>query len=358
MKPKMESLPVSVRFLEKALILYNERDRLVVFKNECIFMQEEEGFMKKLIALLLAAVMTMSLLTACGGNDGAEADETVTDAAGAENEADSTDAAGAESEANDADAAGAENAEDAADAESGADAEGAEGGEVSEALADGVLTVGTNAEFPPFEYVDDNGEPDGFDVALIKAIGEKLGVEVVVENMEFDSLVAAIGSKIDVAIAGMTVTDERKESVDFSDAYYDAVQYVIVPDGSDIASAADLAGKAIGVQMGTTGDFIATDDVEGSEVSRYNKGVDAVNDLINGRVDCVIIDKNPALVFESTFEGQVKAIPREQFEFGVEEYAIAIPRGDAALLSQVNKALEEIKADGTFDELVKQYIEN
>lgn len=305
--------------------------------------------MKKLIALLLAGVMTMSLLTACGGNDGAKEDETVTDAAGAENEADSADAAGAESEANDADAAGTE---DAADAESGADAEGAEAGEVSEALADGVLTVGTNAEFPPFEYVDDNGEPDGFDVAL------KLGVEVEVENMEFESLVAAIGSKIDVAIAGMTVTDERKESVDFSDAYYDAVQYVIVPEGSDIASAADLAGKAIGVQLGTTGDFIATDDVEGSEVSRYNKGVDAVNDLINGRVDCVIIDKNPALVFESTFEGQVKAIPGEQFEFGVEEYAIAIPRGDAALLSQVNKALEEIKADGTFDELVKQYIEN
>ncbi len=315
-------------------------------------MQEEEGFMKKLIALLLAGVMTMSLLTACGGNDGAEAEETVTDAAGAENEADSADAAGAESEANDADAAGTE---DAADAESGADAEA---GEVSEALADGVLTVGTNAEFPPFEYVDDNGEPDGFDVALIKAIGEKLGVEVEVENMEFESLVAAIGSKIDVAIAGMTVTDERKESVDFSDAYYDAVQYVIVPEGSDIASAADLAGKAIGVQLGTTGDFIATDDVEGSEVSRYNKAVDAVNDLINGRVDCVIIDKNPALVFESTFEGQVKAIPGEQFEFGVEEYAIAVPKGDAAMLSQVNKALEEIKADGTFDELVKQYIEN
>ena len=287
--------------------------------------------MKKLIALLLAGVMTMSLLTACGGSDGTNADETTTDAAGAENEADN------------------------ADAESEADAET---GEVSEALADGVLTVGTNAEFPPFEYVDDNGEPDGFDIALIKAIGEKLGVEVVVENMEFDSLVAAIGSKIDVAIAGMTVTDERKASVDFSDAYYDAVQYVIVPEGSDIASAADLSGKAIGVQMGTTGDFIASDDVEGAEVSRYNKGVDAVNDLINGRVDCVIIDKNPALVFESTFEGQVKALPGEQFEFGTEEYAIAIPKGDGALLSQVNKALEEIKADGTFDELVKQYIEN
>lgn len=311
--------------------------------------------MKKLIALLLAGVMTMSLLTACGGSDGTNADETTTDAAGAENEADAADAEDAADTENEADAAGAENEADNADAESEADAET---GEVSEALADGVLTVGTNAEFPPFEYVDDNGEPDGFDIALIKAIGEKLGVEVVVENMEFDSLVAAIGSKIDVAIAGMTVTDERKASVDFSDAYYDAVQYVIVPEGSDIASAADLSGKAIGVQMGTTGDFIASDDVEGTEVSRYNKGVDAVNDLINGRVDCVIIDKNPALVFESTFEGQVKALPGEQFEFGTEEYAIAIPKGDGALLSQVNKALEEIKADGTFDELVKQYIEN
>lgn len=308
--------------------------------------------MKKLIALLLAGVMTMSLLTACGGSDGTKADETEANAAGTEDEAAVADAE------NEADAAGAENEADTADTESEADASEAETGETSKALADGVLTVGTNAEFPPFEYVDDNGEPDGFDIALIKAIGEKLGVEVVVENMEFDSLVAAIGSKIDVAIAGMTVTDERKESVDFSDAYYDAVQYVIVPEGSDIASAADLSGKAIGVQMGTTGDFIATDDVEGSEVSRYNKGVDAVNDLINGRVDCVIIDKNPALVFESTFEGQVKAVPGEQFEFGTEQYAIALPKGDTALVSQVNAALKEIRDDGTFDELVKQYIEN
>ncbi len=104
-------------------------------------------------------------------------------------------------------------------------------------LADGVLTVGTNAEFPPFEYVGDDGEPDGFDIALIKAIGEKLGVDVEVENMEFDSLVASIGSKIDVAIAGMTVTDERKNMVDFSDSYYQAVQYVLVPKETDIAEA-------------------------------------------------------------------------------------------------------------------------
>lgn len=291
--------------------------------------------MKRFLAILLTTVMTAGLLTACGGSDAASA------------EAETQEADAPEAETQEADVAEAETQE--ADA-SEADAAG------SEALADGVLTVGTNAEFPPFEYVGDDGEPDGFDVALIKAIGEKLGVTVEVENMEFDSLVASIGNKIDVAIAGMTVTDERKNSVDFSDSYYDAVQYVIVPEGSEIASFDDLAGKAIGVQLGTTGDFIASDDVEGASVSQYNKAVDAVNDLINGRVDCVIIDKNPALVFESKFAGQVKAIDGAQFDFEVENYAIALPKGDTVLGGQINQALEELKADGTFDKLVEEYI--
>ncbi len=275
--------------------------------------------MKKLLAVLLATVMTMSLLTACSSNKAAETTKE-TEATGTTEAAETTEAA------------------------------------ASEALSDGVLTVGTNAEFPPFEYVDDNGEPDGFDMALIKAVGEKLGVKVEVENMEFASLISSIGSKIDVAIAGMTVTDERKESVDFSDSYYEAVQYVILPEGSEIATAEDLKNKAIGVQLGTTGDFIAS-DIEGATVSQYNKAVDAVNDLINGRVDCVIIDKNPALVFEGKFEGQITAVDGAQFDFEPEQYAIAMPKGDAALVEQVNKALEEIKADGTFDELVKTYIE-
>ena len=275
--------------------------------------------MKKLLAVLLATVMTMSLLTACSSNKAAETTKE-TEATGTTEAAETTEAA------------------------------------ASEALSDGVLTVGTNAEFPPFEYVDDNGEPDGFDMALIKAVGEKLGVKVEVENMEFASLISSIGSKIDVAIAGMTVTDERKESVDFSDSYYEAVQYVILPAGSEIATAEDLKNKAIGVQLGTTGDFIAS-DIEGATVSQYNKAVDAVNDLINGRVDCVIIDKNPALVFEGKFEGQITAVDGAQFDFEPEQYAIAMPKGDAALVEQVNKALEEIKADGTFDELVKTYIE-
>lgn len=286
--------------------------------------------MKKLLAAMLTAVLCMSLLTACG-NSATEA--APTEEAAAEDTAAAEDAAATE------DTAAAE--ETAAE---------------SQALADGVLNVGTNAEFPPFEYVNDSGEPDGFDIALIKAIGEKIGVDVQVDNMEFASLVSSIGSKIDVSIAGMTVTDERKATVDFSDSYYEAVQYVILPEGSDIATADDLKGKAIGVQLGTTGDFLA-EEIEDATISQYNKGVDAVNDLINGRLDCVIIDKNPALVFEAKFEGQVTAVDGAQFGFEAEEYAIAIPKGDTALAEKINAALQEIIADGTFDALVAEYIE-
>ncbi len=221
---------------------------------------------------------------------------------------------------------------------------------------DKVLRVGTNAEFPPFEYVGDDGQPDGFDIALIKAIGEKMGYEVVVENMEFASLVGAIGTKIDVSIAGMTIDEERLQSVDFSDPYYDAIQYVIVPEGSDIDCAADLEGKKIGVQLGTTGDY-AVEEIEGATAAQYNKGVDAVNDLLNGRVECVIIDKNPALVFEAEYDGIV-ALPGDQFDFGVEQYAIALPKGDTELAEKINSALKELKEDGTYDKLVEQYIEN
>ncbi|MCQ2082676.1 MAG: basic amino acid ABC transporter substrate-binding protein [Lachnospiraceae bacterium] len=229
------------------------------------------------------------------------------------------------------------------------------GSSSNDVLADGVLTVGTNAEFPPFEFIGDDGQPDGFDIALIKAVGEKLGVKVEVSNMEFASLVTSIGSKIDVAIAGMTVTEERKQAVEFSNPYYDAVQYVILPKDSAIKTADDLVGKTIGVQLGTTGDFIAQ-DIQDSTVSAYNKAVDAVNDLINGRVDVVIIDKNPALVFESKYSDSVVAVDGAQYGFEVEQYAIAMPKGNTELVEKVNKAIEELKADGTFDQLVEKYI--
>ncbi|MCM1065037.1 MAG: basic amino acid ABC transporter substrate-binding protein [Eubacterium sp.] len=218
-----------------------------------------------------------------------------------------------------------------------------------------VLVVGTNAEFPPFEYVGDNGEPDGFDVALIGAIADKMGMDVQMENIEFDSLVASIGTKLDAAIAGMSITEERLAEVDFSDEYYEAVQYVVVPAGSDIAAPEDLEGKTIGVQLGTTGNFIA-DEIKDANVQTYNKAVDAVTDLTNGRVDVVIIDKNPAEVFAEQFSGKVEIIDGAQFEFEPEYYAIALPKG-SDMVEKVNAALAELKADGTFDALVEQYIQ-
>ena len=285
---------------------------------------------KTAVAVLLAMTMAMAF-AGCGSNDAdvsSEAKDSVADVS---------------SEAQD----GTENA-------------GTEGAAGQDVLADGVLTVGTNAEFPPFEFVGDDGEPDGFDIALIKAIGEKIGAEVTVENMEFDSLVASIGSKIDVAIAGMTVTDERKNMVDFSDDYYEAVQYVIVSADSEIASAADLEGKTIGVQLGTTGDIIASESIKDAKAAQYNKAVDAVNDLRNGRVDAVIVDKNPAQVFGEQFKDEVKLFDGESEAFGFEKeyYAIALPKGDTKLAAAINDALAELKSDGTFDELVSQYIGN
>lgn len=278
--------------------------------------------MKKIIAMLLTAAISVSLI-ACGSSAGS----------------------------------GSSAPQDAAAAEGTASAEGAE----SEALADGKLIVGTNAEFPPFEYLGDNGEPDGFDMALIKAIGEKLGVEVEIQNMEFGSLITSIGSKIDIAVAGMTVTEERKNAVDFSDSYYDAVQFVILPADSTIAESKDLLGKTIGCQLGTTGEYLIDDLIaeDGTTQKKsYNKAVDAVNDLLNGRLDCVIIDKNPAMVFQSNYPDQLKLTEGAAFGFEAEQYAIAMPKGDTALAEKINAALAEIRTDGTFDKLVEQYIQN
>lgn len=278
---------------------------------------------KKISATLLTAITAVSL-TACGGNSAAV---TTSGATAAQK-----------------DTASASTKETA----------------VSEALSDGVLTVGTNAAFPPFEYVGDDGNPDGFDIALIKAIGEEMGVKVEISDMEFDSLVASIGNKVDVAIAGMTITDERKDAVDFSDPYYDAVQYVLVSKDSDISSYDDLKGKAIGSQLGTTGDFICEDLVSedaSTTASTYDKGVDAVNDLINGRLDAVILDKNPALVFAEQYDS-ISALDGTDFGFETEQYAIAIPKGDDALTSAINDALATLKENGTYDKLVAEYIEN
>ncbi len=229
-----------------------------------------------------------------------------------------------------------------------------------------VLKIGTNAEFPPFEFMGDDGQPDGFDIALIKAIGEEIGMEVQIENMEFKSLIGAIESgNIQGIIAGMTVDDERKKSVDFSDGYYEAHQMVLVRKDSDITKTEDLNGKKIAVQEGTTGDFVASGDpdwefilgvsLQNTEVSRMKKGLDAVIELKNGRVDAVIIDSNPAQVFAEENADDIKIVDSIQCE--TETYAIAVSKDEPDLLNSINTALKTLKDNGKYDEILKQYIE-
>jgi len=169
------------------------------------------------------------------------------------------------------------------------------------------LTMGTNAEFPPFEFVADNnagivGQFDGVDVALAKRIADEYGYELVIENMAFDALIMALESgRIDFIAAGMTATDERRKTVDFTETYYKAVQYIIVRgDNTDIRSVNDLNGKIVGVQQGTTGDFIVSDDLYPDGVMRYSRGIDAVLDLKSNKIDAIVIDSMPATVFVNT----------------------------------------------------------
>lgn len=225
------------------------------------------------------------------------------------------------------------------------------------------LTIGTNPEFPPFEYIDENGEIAGFDIAVIKAIGEEMGYTVNIKSMEFKSLIASISTGgIDAAIAGMTVTDERKQSVNFSDSYYTATQYIVVPIGSSIKSLADLNGKSIAVQEGTTGDILATPAEDNSiitdsstTVKRFKKGTDAIVELKNNGVDAVVIDANPAKEYVNANQSSLTYIVDDS---STEEYAIAVSKGNASLLNDLNMGFEKIKANGTFDRLVEEYINN
>lgn len=288
--------------------------------------------MKKTIATMLAVVLGVVSLTACGSSNTAATTET---AQTVESAAD-TGSTAAETEST------AETTETA-----GADA-------AVTTLQDGVLTVGSNLTFPPFDTVDDNGAPDGFDIKLIEAIAEKLGLTVEWQDMEFGALVAAIGTKIDCSIAAMTITDERKQTVDFADPYFDAVQYIVMKSDAEIKTADDLKGLTIGVQMGTTGDY-AAQEIEGATVQAYDKSVYAVNDLLNGKVDCVIVDQGPAKVFEANNEGKIVAVSGAEFGFEVEQYGIALPKG-SPLVDQFNTALKELKEDGTYDALYEEYI--
>lgn len=219
------------------------------------------------------------------------------------------------------------------------------------------LIVGTNAEFVPFEYVDDDGNIDGFDIALMKEVGKKLDMEVVIENMEFKGLIGAIDSeKINVIAAGMTIDEERKQTCDFTDPYIQSKQVVIVKKGNTaITKEEDLKGKVIAVQEGTTGDFIATDDAGAKEVLRFKKYLDAVKEVENGKADAVIIDSAPA---DKMVEANSNVEIVKDLVMADEEYGIAVKKGNTELLEKINTAISELKADGTFDKLVDEYINN
>ncbi len=221
------------------------------------------------------------------------------------------------------------------------------------------LTMGTNAEFPPYEFYE-AGEVSGIDAEIAAAIAEKLGMELVIEDMEFDSIISAVKSgRIDMGMAGMTVTDERLEEVSFTTSYATGVQVVIVTEDSPITSVDDLfdedAQHVIGVQLATTGDLYSTWDIEDEglgTVDRYNKGADAVLALKNGQVDCVIIDNEPAKAFVAANEG-LKIL---ETAYAVEDYAIAIAKDNTDLLEQVDAALQELIEDGTVQSIIDKYI--
>ena len=217
----------------------------------------------------------------------------------------------------------------------------------------GKLTMATNATFPPYEMTTDNSTIEGIDVETAQAIADKLGLELQVDDMDFDAALLSVQQgKADIAMAGITVTDERKAVMAFSDSYATGIQSIIVPEGSDIATADDLAGKKIGTQRGTTGYLYCSDDFGEDAVVAYDNGLTAVQALNNGQVDAVVIDNEPAKAYVESNPG-LKILDTSYAE---EDYAIGMNKDNTALLDAVNAALEELKADGTLQSIVDKYI--
>jgi ABC-type amino acid transport substrate-binding protein len=216
----------------------------------------------------------------------------------------------------------------------------------------GKLTMATNAAFPPYEMTTDAGEFEGIDIETAQAIADKLGLELQIDDMDFDAALLSVQQgKADIVMAGVTVTDERKAVMDFSDSYATGIQSIIVPEGSDIASPDDLAGKKIGTQRGTTGYIYCSDDFGDENVVAYDDGLTAVQALNNGQVDAVVIDNAPAQEFIAANPG-LKILDTSYAE---EDYAIGMAK-NSPLEDAVNSVLEELKADGTLQAIVDKYI--
>jgi ABC-type amino acid transport substrate-binding protein len=223
----------------------------------------------------------------------------------------------------------------------------------------GKLIMSTNAEFAPYEYVADDGKGfqgtgyEGIDIEIAYALAQKLGLELVVDNMDFDAALSAVQTgKSDMVAAGVTVTPDRLNAMSFTDSYANGVQVVIVKEGSDIKSIDDLQGKKIGTQRGTTGYLYCTDDFGEENVIAYDDGLTAVQALNNGQVDAVVIDNAPAQEFVAANPG-LKILDTA---YAQEDYAIGVAKGNTQLLDAINGALEELQADGTLQAIVDKYI--
>ena len=219
-------------------------------------------------------------------------------------------------------------------------------------VTEGVLTMSTNAAFPPYESTDDSGNVVGIDADIAAAIAEKLGLKLQIDDMDFDgALAAAQSGKSDIVMAGVTVNEDRLLTLDFTESYATGVQVVIVPEGSDV-TLDNLGEQQIGTQRGTTGYIYCTDDYGEDHVVAYDDAIAAVKALNNGQIDCVVIDSAPA-------QELVKANPGLTIldtEYVTEDYAIGVAKGNTALLDAVNGALKELVEDGTVQSIIDKYI--
>ena len=279
--------------------------------------------MKKVFALALTVLMVMSMFAGCGSSNAAKTTTAATEAPATTAEAtaaETTAAATAASELKTVEA--------------------------------GKLIMSTNAAFPPYEMVADDGSSEGIDVEVAGAIAEKLGLELVVDDMDFDAALLAVQqNKSDIVMAGVTVTEDRQLVMNFSDSYATGVQVVIVKEGSDV-TLDNLGEKMIGTQRGTTGYIYTSGDYGDDHVTAYDNGASAVQALLNGQVDCVVIDSAPAEAFVAANAG----LTILDTEYVTENYAIGVNKDNTALLDAINQALAELTADGTVQAIVDKYI--
>ncbi len=278
--------------------------------------------MKKLAALLLALCMALALC-ACSSGDSTPTPSAAPSEAGEPSAAPSAEAS-----------------------------EPAQGGAAFTTVEEGKLTMSTNAAFPPYEMTTDSGDFEGIDVEIAAAIAEKLGLELDILDTDFDSALLAVNQgKSDMVMAGVSITDDRLLVMDFSDTYATGIQVVIVKEGSDV-TLDNLGEKMIGVQKGTTGWQYCTDDYGEEHVTAYDNGLTAVQALVSGKVDCVVIDNAPAQEFVKANDG----LAILDTEYANEDYSIGVDKGNTALLDAINGALKELIADGTVQRIIDTYI--